>query len=225
MIIALLNQKGGVGKTTLALRLAGAWARQGRRVTLIDADPQGSALDWSEQRARQGLPAPFSIVGIARDTLHREAPAIARRVDHVVIDGSRLAAMMRSALLASQNVLATDLIVENVSDLALLPVQPSPFDGWASPDTLTLIDEARSYRRRLVARFVLNRCTARTVIARETAAALTDHDPPMLRQRIGQRVAFADAAKTGRLVWESGTAQSAARDANGFANEVGRIGR
>ena len=77
----------------------------------------------------------------------------------------------------------------------------------------------------LVARFVLNRCTARTVIARETAAALADHDPPMLRQRIGQRVAFADAAKTGRLVWEIGTAKSAVRDANGFANEVGRIGR
>ena len=57
MIVALLNQKGGVGKTTLALHLAGAWARQGLRVTLIDADPQGSALDWSEQRAREGLPA------------------------------------------------------------------------------------------------------------------------------------------------------------------------
>jgi chromosome partitioning protein len=207
MIVVLLNQKGGVGKTTLALHLAGAWARRGLRVTLIDADPQSSALDWSEQRARQGLPGPFSIVGIARDTLHREAPAI----DHVVIDGSRFAALMRSALLAS--------------DLALLPVQPSPFDGWASADTLTLIDEARSYRRRLVARFVLNRCTARTVIARETAAALTDHDPPMLRQRIGQRVGFADAAKTGRLVWEIGTANSAVRDVNGFANEVGRIGR
>ena len=211
MIVALLNQKGGVGKTTLALHLAGAWARRGLRVTLIDADPQSSALDWSEQRARQGLPAPFSIVGIARDTLHREAPAIARRVNHVVIDGSRLAAPMRSTLLAS--------------DLALLPVQPSPFDGWASADTLTLIDEARSYRRRLVARLVLNRCTARTVIARETAAALTDHDPPMLRQRIGKRVGFADAATTGRLVWEIGTAKSAVRDVNGFANEVGRIGR
>jgi chromosome partitioning protein len=56
MIVALLNQKGGVGKTTLALHLAGAWARQGRRVTVIDADPQGSALDWSEQRAKEGSP-------------------------------------------------------------------------------------------------------------------------------------------------------------------------
>ena len=88
------------------------------------------SIGQSSERAK-GLPALFSVVGIARETLHREAPAIARRVDHVVIDGSRLAALMRSALLAS--------------DLALLPVQPSPFDGWASAETLTLIDEARSY--------------------------------------------------------------------------------
>src|SRR5436190_24390453 len=102
MIVALLNQKGGVDKTTLALHLAGAWARQGRRVTLIDPDLQGSALDWTEQWTHEGLPAPFRVVGVARDTLHREAPAIARRVDHVAIDGPRLAAVMRSALLASE---------------------------------------------------------------------------------------------------------------------------
>ncbi len=207
MIVALLNQKGGVGKTTIALHLAGRWSREGKRVIVIDADPQGSALDWSAQRARESAPRLFGVVGLARDMLHREAPDLARGADHVVIDGPpRVAGLLRSALLAA--------------DLVLIPAQPSPFDGWASAEMLRLLEEARVFRPGLAARFLLNRCAARTVIARETADGLAEHDPPMLASRIGQRVAFADAARSGRLVDELAPDSLAAREIAALATEV-----
>jgi len=199
MIIALLNQKGGVGKTTLSLHLAGELSAQGARVMLIDADPQGSALDWAEQRSREGLARRFGVLGLPRETLHREAVALSRDVDHVVIDGPpRVTGIARSALLAA--------------DLVLIPVQPSPLDGWASAEMLRLLDEARVFRPELAARFVLNRCAARTLIARDTAAALAEQQPSVLSARIGQRVAFAEVAATGRLVDEAENATLAARE-------------
>lgn len=212
MIVALLNQKGGVGKTTLALHLAGEWARRGDRVTLVDADPQGSALDWSEQRAREGLPRLFGIIGLARDTLHREAPELARNADHIVIDGPpRVAGLMRSALLAA--------------DIVLIPVQPSPFDGWASAEILRLIEEARIFRPQLIVRFVLNRSAARTIIARETSEALADQDPPVLQSSVGQRVVFATAAQLGRLAFEIDHDSLAAKEITALATEIGRLVR
>lgn len=210
MIVALLNQKGGVGKTTLALNLAGEWARRGARVTLVDADLQASALDWSQQRAQEGLPRAFGVVGLPRDTLHREAPELARSADYVVIDGPpRVAGLMRSALLAA--------------DLVLIPVQPSPLDGWASAEMLALVSEARIYRPDLIARFVLNRCDARTVLARETAETLAAHDPPLLASTVGQRIAFAVAAQSGRLVSELDDAAPAAREIAALAAEITQL--
>ena len=85
---------------------------------------------------------------------------------------------------------------------------------------LKLIDEARIFRPQLVARFVLNRCAARTVIARETAEALAEQDPPVLAARIGQRVSFADVAQSGRLVAELDPIAPAACEIGAFALEV-----
>lgn len=179
-------------------------------MTVIDADPQGSALDWSAQRAREGLPRLFGVVGLARDTLHHEAPELAQGVDHVVIDGPpRVASLLRSALLAA--------------DLVLIPAQPSPFDGWASGEMLRLLAEARLFRPGLLARFVLNRCATRTVIARETRLALAGHDPAALMARIGQRVAFADAARSGRLVCDLRPQGIAAREIAALAAEIGGL--
>ena len=212
MIVAVLNQKGGVGKTTLALHLAGHWAIQGARVLVVDADPQGSALDWSEQRGREGLARPFGGVGLARDMLHRELPEVARGYDRVVIDGPpRVAGIARSALIAA--------------DLVLIPATPSPFDGWASAEMLRQLDEARVYRPDLPARLLLNRVSSRTVIARETADALADHDPPALSSRVGQRIAFADTARSGRLVHEVPAGAIAAQEIAAVAAEIDGLPR
>src|SRR5260370_324875 len=212
VIVAFLNHKGGGGKTTLALHVAGAWAAQGKRVIVVDTDSQGSALDWSEQRAKEGLTRLFGVLGLARDTLHIETPEIARDLDHVVIDGSsHSAALMRSAMLAA--------------DLALVPAQPSPFGGWAAAETLRLLHEAQRFRPQLIARFVLNRCAARTLIASEIADALAKHEPPALAARVGQRVAFAEAARTGRLVSEMPRSKPAAPQGAALAAEIERIAR
>ena len=147
------------------------------------------------------------MLGLARETLHRELPAIAANADHVIVDGApRTTGVARSALRAA--------------DLVLIPATPSPFDGWASAEMLRLLAEARVFRPDLAARMVLNRCAARTVLARDIAAALADHDPPVLATRISQRIVFADAARTGRLAQELDPGSLAAAEVAALATEV-----
>lgn len=211
MIVAFLNQKGGVGKTTLALHLAAFWAGQGRRVTVLDADPQASAVDWAQARSHTGLARAFAVVGLPRETLHHEAPDLARAADHLIIDGPpRVAPLLRSALLAA--------------DLVVVPVQPSPLDGWASAEMLRLIDEARVYRPDLRARFLLNRCAARTVIARQTQHALAAQDTGALRRTVGQRVLFAQAMASGQTVAELDPDGVAAAEIAAVGAEIEALG-
>ena len=96
MIVALLNQPHGVGKMTLALHPAGLWSYRTRHVTVIDAE--GRTLEWSEMRAQERLPRRFTVIGLTRNTLHRDAQNIACDVDRVIVDGlCHIAALARGA--------------------------------------------------------------------------------------------------------------------------------
>ena len=183
-VIAVLNQKGGSGKTTIATHLARALQLDGASVLLVDSDPQGSARDWAAVQDDN----PVTVVGIDRPTIDRDLKAIGHK-DFVVIDGAPQAA---------------DLAVSAIkaASFILIPVQPSPYDIWASEEVVKLIEEARIYKENLKATFVVNRKIANTAIGRDVGEALAAYSVPALDVGVTQRVVFAEAAAQGKSVHE-----------------------
>lgn len=203
MILSVLNQKGGVGKTTLAVHVATAFARAGDRVLLVDADAQRSALDWSDSRDGEPL---FPVIGLAKKTLHKELPALASDYDYAVVDGPpRVNDVARSAIIAS--------------DLVIIPVQPSPYDVWAAREIVELLAEVAAFRE-VLAVFVINRKIVNTAIGRDVADALAEYSIPVLAAQVSQRVSFAESAAGGKTVLETDPEGLASQEINVLAREI-----
>jgi chromosome partitioning protein len=202
-VLSVLNQKGGVGKTTLATSIATCLEQQNQRVLLIDADHQGSALDW--KAARGDVPS-FPVVGIPKDTIHREIGTLARDYDWIVIDGPpRVSTVAKSAIAAS--------------DIVVIPVQPSPYDVWAARDIVDLIADVRVVKD-LKAVFAVNRKIVGTAIGRDVEKALAEYPIGVLKASVCQRVGFAESAASGRTVLELDPDGMAAAEVRALVAEI-----
>lgn len=205
MIYSFLNQKGGVGKTTLSIHTASELTRLGSRVLLIDADPQGSALAWAQGRQNPT----FTVVGMPKPTIHKEIDLLRGDYDHVIIDGPP-----RGDELARSIIQAADLII--------IPLLPSPLDVWAAAETVDLIRQAQIHRPNLRCCLAINRKIAMTAIGRKVRKAIQELDVPILEEDIGQRVAFAESLARGETVNQQ-TDRKGAAEIRRFVEELRSI--
>ena len=181
-VIAVLNQKGGSGKTTIATHLARALQLQGSSVLLVDSDKQGSARDWSAVDESN----PVTVIGLDRPTLDRD--------------------------------------LKNISDkdFVVIPVQPSPYDIWATSDLVDLVKQRIEMTdNKLKSAFVVSRAIKNTKIGTEVSEVLTEYGLPVLDAKIVQRIAYPNSAAIGKTVFETESKNSdAVAEMNALATEV-----
>jgi chromosome partitioning protein len=186
-VIALVGNKGGAGKTTLSLNLATGLARH-KSVAIIDADPQGSAFQWRAISDIEQAPKVYE----AETDLVKQVNEFLEEFDYIVID-------CPPSVHASQ----TNTVLR-LCDLALIPVQPSPVDLWATVHIERAIEEAREVNPQLRAYLVINQLEARTTLSRLVRDALTEIALPVAAASIRRRAIYRASALEGRSVFHMG---------------------
>jgi chromosome partitioning protein len=209
--IAVLNQKGGVGKTTLSCNLAAAAHLSGQRSIVLDMDPQGTALDWYAAR-QPGSPLEGLAVAKVDTVLDRnKLTALTCGYDVAILDGpARLGELTRSAAIAA--------------DLVVIPMQPGYFDMWASDKTLSVLDDADRIRAHLgfppvARRFVLNFVKTGTRIAAQAPSALAQLGE-LVDVRIHHRTVFVLASGLGEGVLSYEPTSRAATEIQALYDEL-----
>ena len=185
-VLAVLNPKGGSGKSTLSTNIARGLQLRKRSVLLIDADAQGTARDWRETAGDTHDTPP--VFGIDRPTLDKDIPKIGHAFDIIVIDGAaKTAPMTVSAVKAA--------------DLVLIPVQPSAADLWAASDLVDILKARREVTDgKPDVAFVVSRQIPGTRLASGIEEILTQYGLPILKARTSQRVAYVEALAKGLSV-------------------------
>ena len=201
-VITVAQQKGGAGKTTLAVNLAVAYLRQGLSVALLDTDPQGSLGRWFMARRALGRAEGLEFSTSSAWGVSYECEKLRKTADVVLIDTPpKVDADLRPAL--------------READVVLVPVASSHVDLWATDGVLDL---ARREGRRAV--IVMNRMRSGTRLSADVAAAAGALAADLADSTLGNRTVYAETLGQGLGVQESGRRGSADAEIEALAREV-----
>ncbi len=192
LILALMNEKGGSGKSTLAINIATAMHRRGRKVVLVDADPQGTARDWRSASPEDvDLPP---VVALDRPQMLSSLSQMA--ADVVIIDTPAKAESMAAAVI-------------RIAHVALVVIQPSGADVWAAAATVKLVQSKIDVGGRIDAAFLVNRASSTTKLSRLIKGGeWNEYGLDQLENTVGNRVAFAQALTDGLSVYDLSDSQA-----------------
>lgn len=187
-IITVTTRKGGAGKSTIIMQLAGALALRQFQVLVVDGDPQGSAIQWSAAADEKPFPVPVVNLAAAGSRIDREIKKQVGHFDFILVDcpPASDSPVPRSAL--------------RVSHLAIVPVIPSPLDLWGAVGIREVIQDVQVVNEDLQARLVINQFQETTTLAHEVLHALNEFGISVFETRIGHRTAYRQSAVFGGTV-------------------------